>query len=231
MNYYQILELERTATATEIKDSYKKLYVKYHPDKNPDNKLKSEKKFNEMKNAYDVLSDPTRRQLYENYLLHSEQPPIAPPPPPNFNSQSTQTTNTTDLSKHKSLIELVLANDTAAIKRKLAENPDFNYLYNAWRIDNSGKTLNALDVAVRQGKFDIVKMLIAANYNISNIRSYYSEFAGGGGCTSSEKSYPTIVIAAVYYNKDIFDFLMNELQKPTKKTKSKNTINKKQWNC
>ena len=65
-DYYQILEVERTATEGEIKKAYRKLAVKYHPDKNPGNK-EAESKFKEIARAYEVLGNAERRQMYDQY--------------------------------------------------------------------------------------------------------------------------------------------------------------------
>jgi DnaJ-class molecular chaperone len=65
--YYDILGINKNASEEEIKKSYKKLAVKWHPDKNPDNKEESEKKFKEISEAYQVLSDPSKREIYDNY--------------------------------------------------------------------------------------------------------------------------------------------------------------------
>ncbi len=61
-DYYSILEVSRTATAAELKKAYRKLSLKYHPDKNsaPD----AQQKFAELSVAYDVLSDPEKRKVY-----------------------------------------------------------------------------------------------------------------------------------------------------------------------
>lgn len=56
--------LKKTATAAEIKKQFKKLAIKYHPDKNPDDE-ESKKKFQEIASAYDVLSDPERRKIFD----------------------------------------------------------------------------------------------------------------------------------------------------------------------
>lgn len=63
-DYYQILGVARSASADEIRSAYRKLALKYHPDRNPDNK-QAEEKFKEMNEAYQVLSDPQKRTRYD----------------------------------------------------------------------------------------------------------------------------------------------------------------------
>lgn len=65
-DYYDILGVERNASQDEIKSAYRKLALKYHPDKNPDNPS-AEDKFKEAAVAYEVLSDQTKRQRYDQF--------------------------------------------------------------------------------------------------------------------------------------------------------------------
>src|SRR5512140_81037 len=65
-DYYEILGIEKGTTDEEIKKSYRKLAVKYHPDKNPGDKT-AEEKFKELGEAYEVLSEPQKRAAYDQY--------------------------------------------------------------------------------------------------------------------------------------------------------------------
>lgn len=67
VDYYKTLEVSRTATTDDIKRSYRKLALKWHPDKNPDNMEDATKKFKEISEAYEVLSDEKKRRMYDNY--------------------------------------------------------------------------------------------------------------------------------------------------------------------
>ena len=65
-DYYEVLGVGKTATADEIKSAYRKLAMKYHPDRNPGDKV-AEEKFKEAAEAYDVLHDPEKRQRYDQF--------------------------------------------------------------------------------------------------------------------------------------------------------------------
>jgi molecular chaperone DnaJ len=65
-DYYEILSVEKTVNADGIKRSYRKLAMKYHPDKNPDD-TEAERNFKECAEAYEVLSDPDKRQRYDQF--------------------------------------------------------------------------------------------------------------------------------------------------------------------
>ncbi|MBR0335670.1 MAG: molecular chaperone DnaJ [Alistipes sp.] len=65
-DYYEVLGIEKGASADEIKKAYRKTALKYHPDRNPDNK-EAEEKFKEAAEAYDVLSNPDKRARYDQY--------------------------------------------------------------------------------------------------------------------------------------------------------------------
>ncbi|MCB5259067.1 MAG: molecular chaperone DnaJ [Candidatus Cloacimonetes bacterium] len=65
-DYYEVLGVDKHADEATIKKAYRKLAMQYHPDKNPDNK-EAEEKFKEASEAYEVLSDKEKRQLYDQY--------------------------------------------------------------------------------------------------------------------------------------------------------------------
>ncbi|MBA0706886.1 hypothetical protein Goshw_008318 [Gossypium schwendimanii] len=78
VDYYKILQVDRNAKDEDLKKAYRKLAMKWHPDKNPNNKKDAEAKFKQISEAYDVLSDPQKRAVYDQYGeegLKGQMPP------------------------------------------------------------------------------------------------------------------------------------------------------------
>ena len=65
-DYYEVLGVERNASESDLKASYRKLALKYHPDRNPDNK-EAEENFKAAAEAYEVLRDPQKRNIYDQF--------------------------------------------------------------------------------------------------------------------------------------------------------------------
>ena len=65
-DYYEVLGVDKNASEDDIKKAYRKIAIKYHPDRNPGNK-EAEEKFKEAAEAYDVLHDPQKRQQYDQF--------------------------------------------------------------------------------------------------------------------------------------------------------------------
>src|SRR5712672_2901791 len=65
-DYYKVLDVPKTATEVEIKKSYRRLAMKYHPDRNPNDK-DAEERFKEAKEACEVLTDAQKRPIYDQY--------------------------------------------------------------------------------------------------------------------------------------------------------------------
>ncbi|XP_060539525.1 dnaJ homolog subfamily B member 6 isoform X3 [Pantherophis guttatus] len=67
VDYYEVLGVHKHASQEDIKKAYRKLALKWHPDKNPDNKEEAERQFKQVAEAYEVLSDTKKRDIYDKY--------------------------------------------------------------------------------------------------------------------------------------------------------------------
>ncbi|XP_071480948.1 dnaJ homolog subfamily B member 6-B-like isoform X2 [Diadema antillarum] len=72
-DFYRVLNVAKTASPDDIKKAYRRLALKWHPDKNPNNKFEAEKKFKEIAEAYEILSDEKKREVYDRYGLDGLQ--------------------------------------------------------------------------------------------------------------------------------------------------------------
>ncbi|XP_022887732.1 dnaJ homolog subfamily B member 4-like [Olea europaea var. sylvestris] len=79
VDYYDILKVSRNASEEDLKKSYKKMAMKWHPDKNAVNTKEAEAKFKQISEAYDVLSDPKKREIYDLYGEEALKSGLYPP--------------------------------------------------------------------------------------------------------------------------------------------------------
>lgn len=79
VDYYKILQVDRNASDDDLKKAYRKLAMKWHPDKNPNNKKEAEAKFKQISEAYEVLSDPQKKVVYDQYGEEGLKGQVPPP--------------------------------------------------------------------------------------------------------------------------------------------------------
>ncbi|GAB4826999.1 hypothetical protein Ancab_033879 [Ancistrocladus abbreviatus] len=79
VDYYKILQVDKNAKDDDLKKAYRKLAMKWHPDKNPNNKKEAEAKFKQISEAYEVLSDPQKRAIYDQYGEEALKGQVPPP--------------------------------------------------------------------------------------------------------------------------------------------------------
>ena len=77
-DYYEVLGVGPNAGSDEVKSAFRKAALQWHPDRNPQNKTQAEERFREIAEAYQVLSDPQKRGLYDRYG-HAGVAGVAPP--------------------------------------------------------------------------------------------------------------------------------------------------------
>ncbi|MED6130975.1 hypothetical protein PIB30_005628 [Stylosanthes scabra] len=88
VDYYKILGVDKTANDDDLKKAYRKLAMKWHPDKNPNNKNDAEAKFKQISEAYDVLSDSQKRAVYDQYGEEGLKGQVPPPGAGSFSGGS-----------------------------------------------------------------------------------------------------------------------------------------------
>ncbi|KAI4374132.1 hypothetical protein MLD38_012165 [Melastoma candidum] len=79
VDYYKVLQVDRGAKDDDLKKAYRKLAMKWHPDKNPNNKKEAEAKFKQISEAYEVLNDPQKREIYDQYGEEGLKGQVPPP--------------------------------------------------------------------------------------------------------------------------------------------------------
>ncbi|KAL2524212.1 DNAJ heat shock family protein [Abeliophyllum distichum] len=79
VDYYKILQVDKNATDEDLKKAYRKLAMKWHPDKNPNKKVEAEAKFKQISEAYEVLSDSQKRAIYDQYGEEGLKGQVPPP--------------------------------------------------------------------------------------------------------------------------------------------------------
>ena len=101
MDYYNILKVNRNASDDDLKKAYKRLAMIWHPDKNPVKKSDAEAKFKQISEAYDVLSDPQKRQIYDLFGEEALKSGQFPPPSQSSSSSSSSSSRASQHFQHQ----------------------------------------------------------------------------------------------------------------------------------
>jgi molecular chaperone DnaJ len=159
-NYYNILEVSRDASDDEIKKSYRKLALKYHPDKNPTGDKFAESKFKEIVDAYHILSDKNRRTIYDYDLSKGYRRPRdthASSRPAEMAAQKPRAPEpVTHLTILKQLTRIRKQVESISNKKKLKHAELFKALNNALSLSNIEHLRNAGDAVSSRRAIDEV---------------------------------------------------------------------------
>lgn len=157
-NYYEILEVNETASEETINKVYKFLAKKYHPDVNPENKEFAEAKFKEISEAYEILSDSEKRTSYDAELKE-------------FKESQSPTFNPEDFENLKAYcIELenqieYLQNYTATLQQQNHSTPHSNYNNPQQSYSNNQQAYNTVNNTYNQNYNDAVNQAYNEAYN------------------------------------------------------------------
>ncbi|CAM6115627.1 unnamed protein product [Calypogeia fissa] len=94
MDYYNILEVPKSVTDDDLKKAYRKLAMKWHPDKNPNNRNEDGARFSQISEAYNVLSDQHKRAIYDQYGEEGLQGMVPPPRTEGYTHEATSSSST-----------------------------------------------------------------------------------------------------------------------------------------
>ena len=191
MNYYDILKVTETASQAEIKNSYKKLVKKYHPDLYVGDKNFAEKTIKEINEAYNILSNPETKAEYDSYL-NTLKEPTTPPISENqtysnndVKSETTDNENPTNFSKiiwdkifnldikyQLQIFIITLIIILALILNNLLQVQ--HYLKNPH--NNSEKSNNTTNTGFINNEFEPPKTPYYDNFNFNSLDSIFSDF-------------------------------------------------------
>lgn len=166
-DYYQILEVNKSASPETISKVYKFLAKKYHPDANPDNSQEAEEKFKQISEAYEILSNEEKRKKYDEELEDD------------INSSSTQTVSLEDfieLRNYCQQLENTLEQYTSENSSSSSNNDNINN-YNVSSFNNNEAQKQAYEEAVNQAYHDAyINSLKNMGYKIKYKKTVKEQF-------------------------------------------------------
>ena len=166
-DYYQILEVNKSASPETISKVYKFLAKKYHPDANPDNSQEAEEKFKQISEAYEILSNEEKRKKYDEELEDD------------INSSSTQTVSLEDfieLRNYCQQLENTLEQYSSENSSSSSNNDNINN-YNVSSFNNNESQKQAYEEAVNQAYHDAyINSLKNMGYKIKYKKTVKEQF-------------------------------------------------------
>ena len=166
-DYYQILEVNKSASPETISKVYKFLAKKYHPDANPDNSQEAEEKFKQISEAYEILSNEEKRKKYDEELEDD------------INSSSTQTVSLEDfieLRNYCQQLENTLEQYSSENSSSSSNNDNINN-YNVSSFNNNEAQKQAYEEAVNQAYHDAyINSLKNMGYKIKYKKTVKEQF-------------------------------------------------------
>lgn len=175
MNYYEILKISRDADENEIKNAYKKLVKKYHPDLFVADKEFAEKKIKEINEAYSILSDPKSKDEYDEYLNEIDQEEIKDTA---YESQNYQND---DYANNQSLEHILIINWILEKIEKLNKRTQikifliFMFILLVIFLNNLIKFRNSLENSIKNSENNVINNeYISPNYEQNIIENPYN---------------------------------------------------------
>lgn len=203
-NYYEILEIERTATAGQIKSAYLRLALKWHPDKNLNNRDEAERKFKEIGEAYSVFSDPIKKNEYDSFAATE-----------NFNYDFNDDFDTRDLFERELGKWSVFGTNEGTINSESGATFDFD---NSTREYKEAKRKIIESIKQKPSEWKIEEFLTSNSW--ADVLLVHRDF----GFYYNERGYLVVEYGKIHWQKGFTDEEWNEIKQVIEATQASQHI-------